>query len=75
MSTAPSRTADKFIVRLPDGLRDRVLIKAYSQKESMNALVIKALERYLDQQDKFEILLDLLAKQTAQNDGKPNKTS
>ncbi|WP_288659497.1 MULTISPECIES: Arc family DNA-binding protein [Pseudomonas] len=75
MPTGPSRTADKFIVRLPEGLRSRILTKAYNRHESMNTLIIKALERYLDQEDKFEVLLDTLAKQAEANQSPIKKSA
>lgn len=51
MTQAQSRTADKFVVRMPDGMRDRLTLAAAAQFTSMNTLVIKALEQYLNSLD------------------------
>lgn len=47
MSKAPSRSQDQFIVRLPDGMRDRIKAAAEASGRSMNAEIVAALdERY-----------------------------
>ncbi|WP_282366462.1 Arc family DNA-binding protein [Pseudomonas sp. PS02290] len=46
MSTS-SRTADKFVVRLPDGMRDRINEVARNNHRSMNSEIIERLERTL----------------------------
>lgn len=46
MSDAVSRKQDQFIVRFPDGLRDKVKAAAEINKRSMNAEIIAALEFY-----------------------------
>lgn len=38
-----SRTADKFVVRLPEGMRSRITEMSQSQYMSMNSYVIRAL--------------------------------
>ncbi len=40
----PSRTADKMMIRLPDGLRERIAESAKSRGRSMNADVIARIE-------------------------------
>ena len=45
---APSRTADKFVVRLPDGMRDRVADAARASHRSMNSEIISRLEMSLE---------------------------
>lgn len=45
MSKAPSRSQDQFIVRLPDGLRDRIKMAAEENGRSMNAEVVATLLR------------------------------
>jgi hypothetical protein len=40
----PSRTADQFVVRFPDGMRDRITIEAKANNRSMNAEIIARLE-------------------------------
>jgi predicted house-cleaning noncanonical NTP pyrophosphatase (MazG superfamily) len=46
MSTS-SRDADKFVVRLPDGMRDQINEVARTSGRSMNKEIIKRLERTL----------------------------
>lgn len=53
MSDAPSQSQDKFIVRLPYGMRDRIKAAAEANRRSMNAEVVAALE------DKFPSDTDL----------------
>lgn len=45
MSKAPSRTQDQFIVRLPDGMRDRIKYLADRNGRSMNAEIVSVLEQ------------------------------
>lgn len=40
----PSRTADQYIVRFPDGLRDKIKALAKANRRSMNAEIVLALE-------------------------------
>jgi len=42
-----SRTADKFVVRLPDGMRERVAEVAKENHRSMNSEIISRLEQSL----------------------------
>lgn len=42
----PSQTMDRFIVRLPDGLRDRIAAAAKENGRSMNAEIVRVLETY-----------------------------
>lgn len=42
-----SRTADKFVVRLPEGMRDRIAEVARAQHRSMNSEIITRLEQSL----------------------------
>ena len=46
MSTS-SRDADKFVVRLPDGMRDQINEVAAKNHRSMNSEIIKRMERTL----------------------------
>ncbi|UHG99164.1 Arc family DNA-binding protein [Pseudomonas sp. 7-41] len=63
MSTLyPSRTADKFVVRLPDGLRNEVQGAADYLDTSMNTVFVQAVRQYLDNQKRQQQLLDALAK-------------
>jgi len=45
MSDFPSQQQDKFVLRLPDGLRDRIKAKADDNGRSMNAEIIQLLEK------------------------------
>ncbi|WP_183167836.1 Arc family DNA-binding protein [Azomonas macrocytogenes] len=45
-----SRTADKFVVRLPDGMRDRIAEVARNHHRSMNSEIIARLEQSLFQE-------------------------
>ncbi len=56
--TAKSRSADKFVVRLPEGLRDVIAAKAKQEHRSMNSSIISVLEKaYLNPLDeKFQSL-------------------
>jgi len=55
-----SRTADKFVVRLPDGIRAQVETAAAGEFTSMNTFVIQAIAEKLDRQQRQEVLLDAL---------------
>lgn len=44
-TTASSRTADKFVVRLPDGLRDDIAVLAEDNDRSMNSEIVNRLKR------------------------------
>ncbi len=41
----PSETADRFIVRLPEGMRDRIRDAADANGRSMNAEIVHTLEK------------------------------
>lgn len=56
-----SRTADKFVVRLPDGLRAEIEAAATADDRSMNSVFIQAVRQYLDGQNRQQILLNALA--------------
>ncbi|MDM7857332.1 Arc family DNA-binding protein [Thiopseudomonas acetoxidans] len=56
MSTArkianTSRTADKFVVRLPSGMRNRIAEVARNNHRSMNSEIIARIEQSLNQED------------------------
>lgn len=56
-----SRTADKFVVRLPDGLRADIEAAANTADRSMNSVFVQAVRQYLDGQNRQALLLDALA--------------
>lgn len=45
----PSRSLEKFIIRLPEGMRDRIADAAAHSNQSMNALIVSVLEREFPQ--------------------------
>jgi len=47
-----SRTADKFVIRLPDGMRERIAEVARTHHRSMNSEIIARLEQSLIQEEK-----------------------
>ncbi|MCK2122064.1 Arc family DNA-binding protein [Pseudomonas sp. PNPG3] len=49
-----SRTADKFVVRLTDGLRERVQVYARSQFCSMNSFILKAVIKEVEHLDSLD---------------------
>lgn len=49
----PSDQQDKFMLRLPDGMRDKVKAAAEAHNRSMNAEIVYALELYLKSAFKF----------------------
>ena len=48
--TYSSRTADKFVVRLPEGMRERIADVARSHHRSMNSEIIARLEQSMLQE-------------------------
>ncbi|HDS1792974.1 Arc family DNA-binding protein [Pseudomonas putida] len=48
-TTANSRTADKFVVRLPDGLRADIAVLAGDNDRSMNSEIVNRLKRSITQ--------------------------
>jgi hypothetical protein len=40
----PSQTADKFIIRLPDGMRDQIAEAAKANNRTMNAEIVARLQ-------------------------------
>lgn len=44
----PSRTADQFLLRFPDGMRDRIAAEATKNNRSMNAEIALRLQESLD---------------------------
>lgn len=62
---ANSRTADKFVVRLPDGMRSQVEGQADDQHISMNTFVIQAIKEKLARGIRQELLLDALEQAVA----------
>ncbi len=55
--TYPSRIADQFVVRFPDGMRDRLKEAAAANGRSMNAEIIARLSASFDHQIPAELKL------------------
>lgn len=49
-----SRTADKFVLRLPDGMRDRISLAADKGHRSMNCEIIARIDNSLDLEARYE---------------------
>ncbi|MDG3727086.1 Arc family DNA-binding protein, partial [Pseudomonas aeruginosa] len=60
LPASTSRDMDKFVVRLPDGLRAEVEAEAKRDSRSMNSLIVVALREYLHGQRRKQALLDAL---------------
>ncbi|MDH1341869.1 Arc family DNA-binding protein [Ectopseudomonas oleovorans] len=56
-----SRTADKFVVRLPDGVRARVDTAAQLEHNSMNTFFVQAIEEKLERAERQETMLRALS--------------
>lgn len=50
----PSQTQDKFTVRFPDGMRDKIAEIAKKNNRSMNSEIILALEEYIKSKNKID---------------------
>ncbi|MBR8654285.1 Arc family DNA-binding protein [Achromobacter sp. Marseille-Q0513] len=50
----PSRTAEQFVVRFPDGMRDQIADLAKKNGRSMNAEIINRLKWSIEANDFFE---------------------
>lgn len=55
-----SRTADKFVVRMPDGMRQQISEEAVTNYQSMNNWIVQAVEEKLVRAQRLELLLDTL---------------
>ncbi|HEJ3528802.1 TPA: Arc family DNA-binding protein [Pseudomonas aeruginosa] len=67
LPTSTSRDMDKFVVRLPDGLRAEVEAEAKRDSRSMNSLIVVALREYLHGQQQKRALLNALTKAAGSN--------
>lgn len=54
----PSEQQERFIIRLPDGMRDRIKEAARRSGRSMNAEIVAALETFYPEEPTVEELLD-----------------
>jgi predicted transcriptional regulator len=70
-----SRLADKFVVRLPTGIRAEIEGVANALDRSMNSVFVQALRQYLDNQKRQELLLDALAHAVVKKVEQPSATN
>jgi predicted transcriptional regulator len=63
MNDAPSQSQDKFIIRLPDGMRDQLKAVADMNKRSMNAEILQALEHWLELQQRPKLSRGTVARE------------
>jgi predicted DNA-binding protein len=56
MAKKVTRREDQFVVRLPAGMRDRIAAVAANNGRSMNAEIVKALEKHLENDDTLTVL-------------------
>lgn len=61
MKRYDSRTADKFVVRLPDDMRADVEALAVFEDRSMNSVIVQAIRNHLDCNRRQALILDALA--------------
>ncbi|MBA9071733.1 multidrug efflux pump subunit AcrA (membrane-fusion protein) [Methylobacterium sp. RAS18] len=69
----PAKDQDKFVLRLPDGMRDRLKAAAEANKRSMNAEIIDRLELTFDlasevMSDPAQVLMEQLKKSDEKQD-------
>ncbi|MBD9397943.1 Arc family DNA-binding protein [Pseudomonas sp. PDM11] len=57
--------ADKFVIRLPDGMRKAIEELATTNHSSMNTEMVLALEAHLESQSRQKLLLDTLQAQVS----------
>lgn len=55
-----SRTADKFVLRLPEGMRSRVNVEATDTHVSMNTYMIQSIAMRLEKEARLDMLIKLL---------------
>ncbi|EPF1503821.1 Arc family DNA-binding protein [Pseudomonas aeruginosa] len=67
LPASTSLDMDKFVVRLPDGLRAEVEAEAKRDSRSMNSLIVVALREYLHGQQQKRALLNALTKAAGSN--------
>ncbi|RWB94627.1 MAG: Arc family DNA-binding protein [Mesorhizobium sp.] len=68
---SPSDLVDKFVLRMPDGMRERIAIEAHRNGRSMNAEIIEVLDREFPVAPSIEEIfeqVDFLIKMYKQDD-------
>ncbi|MGA2057952.1 MAG: Arc family DNA-binding protein [Bradyrhizobium sp.] len=54
------RASDKFILRLPDGMRAKIQALAEQKGRSMNSEIVAALEKYIEADDSIGLVWDAI---------------
>lgn len=65
MTVYNSRTADKFVVRLPEGMRDQVSEKADESFMSMNNWIVQAIDEKLTRDHHAKVNAEALIRATS----------
>jgi len=60
MSEVPAKKQDQFIVRFPDGMRDKIKESAEQNNRSMNAEIVAALDDWIAKPNEEELQLSQL---------------
>ena len=55
-----SRLADKFVIRMKPGQRDRLKVRAQAENQSMNDAAVTAIDKHLDHGEAFDELLRIV---------------
>ncbi|WPE22502.1 Arc family DNA-binding protein [Shinella zoogloeoides] len=61
MADAPSRDQNKFIIRMPDGLRERIRAAAEKNNRSMNSEIVGTLESFYPERMSLEDIRNYIA--------------
>lgn len=56
----PSRHQDKILIRVPDGLRDRIAMRAKANRRSVNAELVETLLAFYPPNPPVESIIDLI---------------
>lgn len=57
---AVSRDADKFVIRLPAGMRDQLDARSALDGQSMNSVAVEALTNHLAMREEQQIIMEAL---------------
>ena len=57
----PGRGSDQFVLRMPDGMRDKIALAAKARGRSMNSELVDRLEKSMDDSDNVRDLENIVA--------------
>jgi len=63
-----ARTAPKFLVRMPEGMREEIERISAEQFYSMNTFVVQAIAEKLDRDNRAQRLIDALVESTKRSE-------